>query len=142
MTRLLVAITAGLCAGFFVPAHADRLWLHAASHHTDGGEYEEVNPGIGLELDVAGPFSLELGTYSNSFGSRTNYVWGAASFLERGDWNLQAFFGTADGYHGTAFDKGDGIAAGGLAITYKRFRTVIFPTSEPVLGFSLKLVEW
>lgn len=76
------------------------VWLSAsvASFHTDRTkQYNETNPGIGLEV-TRGNHSAALGTYSNSYYRQSNYLTYSYRPLHMDAVSVGGFAGVASGY--------------------------------------------
>lgn len=140
---------------FSLPAQADRLWLHGLSDHASPGEYNEVNEGLGVELQVTDRASVEFGRYRNSFERPTRYVIGHYEFARRGLWRFGGALGTADNYDCAEandestcrkMEDGEGVPFGGLTIGYWRARLLLIPNEGldriEVVSLSAYLIEW
>lgn len=131
----IVAITAGFCAGFFVPAHAlelpdiapDRTWVLLFSRHWDGGEYNETNIGIGLQYDLTPDWAIEPGAYWNSHKRPSRYVWLSWRFAHGARWELRAAGGIVDRYHGKKMENGEASPIAALLAEYYWGRAITLP---------------
>jgi len=135
MKRYAIILLAAL---FAAPAHAETLWLHAASKHWDGNDYNEFNPGLGIELPVSGNWSLEAGFYRNSHTRSTRYIWGGYSF-HTGPMRVRPLVGMVDGYHETSLADGTALPVVAVSIEYDWMRMTVLPGA---LGFSGRILEW
>lgn len=140
-----------------LPVEADRLWLHGLSRHTDGGDYNEVNEGFGIELSITDRLSAEFGRYRNSFKRPTRYAWLHYEFARHGRWRFGGALGTADNYDCQGpddsagkehkcrkFDEGKGVPIGGMTVQYWRVRLLLIPSKRravEVAALSLNLIE-
>lgn len=135
-----------LCLGLSLSAQAGEVWLHGLSHHVKDGEYNEQNPGFGIELPITGNWSVEGGQYKNSFSRDTRYIWAHYEFVEHGHLRLGAAAGIADGYSDTKLTHGKGVPIGGLTAQYWRFRLLLIPRKDlsriEVAALSFNILEW
>ncbi len=142
-TLLASILIAAVCLGWllFAPkasAEAD-VWLSAsvASYHTDRSkDYNESNPGIGLEVSK-GNHAAGLGTYENSYYQQTVYLTYSYRPMHLGKVSVGGFVGLATGYESPFI--------GGAVVSYegKRFggNLLIVPPVEDrsgVIGLQLK----
>ena len=81
-----------------------------ASRHFPDRNYNQRNPGVGLQCD-APDWLLAAGEYRNSFSRRTDYALAGWLPLHAGAWSFGAFAGPVTGYKTPV--------AGGLIARYR-----------------------
>lgn len=91
-------------AALAVLAHKDSkaetsLIIHGVSKHTGAAKYNESNTGLGLRHQVNPDWSVQAGSYINSYNKRTTYVAGNWTPLHYGSLSLGAFAGAGTGYN-------------------------------------------
>lgn len=115
------------------------VWLHAASYHWDREHnYNEVNPGIGIEYQLSRRWSVEAGGFENSSERSSNYIWLGFEVYD-GDIRVKAFNGSADNYDEREFEDGRGKPILGTTMEYDWFRMTTIPG---LFGFSGKALEF
>lgn len=74
------------------------LIIHGVSKHTGSYAYNENNTGLGLRYQVNHDWSVQAGSYINSYNKRTTYVAGNYTPIHYGALKLGAFAGVGTGY--------------------------------------------
>lgn len=123
----IASIMIAAAALTFSPAHADTLWLHAASKHWDGGDYNEWNPGVGYQIDLTENLAVEPGAYWNSHRRPSTYLMVTYRFLRAGNLRVRAGIGFVDRYDGRKLEDGRALPLAGLIVQYGWARSINLP---------------
>lgn len=137
--RIFLSLFMALAAVVAIPiAHADGLYgtITTVSRHFPDRNFNQVNPGLGLEYDV-GNWGVALGDYKNSYSKQTVYLVASYTPIHMGDFAFGAFGGPATGYNVPV--------VGGLLVAYRHanygFNLMVIPPAakdgSTVLGLQL-----
>ena len=126
----------GLLAFFIATtAMASSLYgtITVASHHFPNHNYNQTNPGVGVECDVDSTFLYGIGEYQNSFYHRSYYGMVGYTPYHYKNIGLGVFGGAVSGYKSPV--------DGGLLLTYrdnlKGFNVILSPMGTSNVGLML-----
>lgn len=91
-------LAVGLCFAQAAKSETS-LIIHGVSKHTGSYAYNENNTGLGLRYQVNPDWSVQAGSYRNSYNKQTTYVAGNWTPLHYGALKLGAFAGVGTGYN-------------------------------------------
>lgn len=97
MKRILISAAMLAMSGVVQADNQLNLAINVTSFHFPRQDFNERNPGIGLEYGNSEVKGM-IGTYDNSYYRRTNYLLGAYTPLHYGNINAGVFGGLASGY--------------------------------------------
>lgn len=94
-----VFITALLALGASLAQAQTSIQLHGLSKHSGTTRYNETNAGVGIRHQVSDDWSVQVGTYRNSYYKRTTYLAGNWTPVQLADGiKAGAFIGVGTGY--------------------------------------------
>lgn len=80
-----------------VPENVDMIVMGVSKHAGDG-VFNEVNPGVGIWIDLDNKNAIISGVYNNSYNRTTVYAGGSRHIATWGPVQVRADFGLATGY--------------------------------------------